>query len=150
MDCEVRIYELETPDCSLLTGINNLLAQLSSTPVQFGYPELEAIVKSPASHLFVAECGGVLAGMLTLGEYLAPTGRKMWIEDVVVDKSMRGHSIGRKLVEHAIGFAKSLGSGTLMLTSRSTRVAANVLYQSCGFLIKETNLYRMPVDGDTV
>jgi ribosomal protein S18 acetylase RimI-like enzyme len=74
----------------------------------------------------------------------------MWIEDVVVDKSMRGYSIGRKLVEHAIGFAKSLGSGTLMLTSRSTRVAANALYQSCGFLIKETNLYRMPLDGDTV
>ena len=150
MNGNVRIFELKEAVPSYVPAINALLKQLSSSPLLFTVETLQAIVASEASHLFILECEGEPVGMLTVGEYLAPTGRKMWIEDVVVDKSMRGHSIGRKLVEHAIGFAKSLGSGTLMLTSRSTRVAANALYQSCGFLIKETNLYRMPVDGDTV
>ena len=83
--------------------------------------------------------------MLTLGEYLAPTGRKMWIEDVVVDTAVRGHSFGRAMVEHTIEYAKGLGSGTLMLTSRPSRITANALYRSCEFEQKETNVYRMDI-----
>ena len=144
----VEIYELVEADNSLLVDVNRLLAQLSSSPVVFGMEQLEALVSSQASHVFIAKCDGLLAGMLTLGEYLAPTGRKMWIEDVVVDEAVRGRSIGRMLVEHAISFSKKLGGGTLMLTSRPARVAANRLYRSCGFELKETNLYRMPIDGE--
>jgi ribosomal protein S18 acetylase RimI-like enzyme len=83
--------------------------------------------------------------MLTLGEYLAPTGRKMWIEDVVVDTAARGLSIGRAMVEHAIGYARGLGNGALMLTSRPSRVAANALYRSCDFEQRETNVYKMDI-----
>lgn len=83
--------------------------------------------------------------MLTLGEYLAPTGRKMWIEDVVVDESARGLSIGRAMVGHAIEYAKELGGGALMLTSRPSRIAANNLYRSCDFKQKETNVYKMDI-----
>ena len=81
--------------------------------------------------------------MLTLGEYLAPTGRKMWIEDVVVDSAVRGRSFGRAMVEYAVGYAREMGGGVLMLTSRPSRVAANALYRSCGFEPKETNVYEM-------
>jgi ribosomal protein S18 acetylase RimI-like enzyme len=86
--------------------------------------------------------------MLTIGEYLAPTGRKVWIEDVVVDEAMRGRSLGRMLVEHAITYSKTTGGGTLMLTSRPSRIAANRLYRSCGFEPKETNMYRMSLDAE--
>ncbi|MBR5813825.1 MAG: GNAT family N-acetyltransferase [Bacteroidaceae bacterium] len=106
---------------------------------------LGAIVDSPNSHLFVAEVDGVVAGMLTLSHYLAPTGLKMWIEDVVVDGAMRGRSLGRRLVEKAVGYSRSLGTGTLMLTSRPSREAANTLYRSCGFTFKETNNYVMKI-----
>ena len=82
--------------------------------------------------------------MLTLAHYMAPTGRKLWVEDVVVDSSLRGKSIGRALVQHAIEKAKEIG-GTLMLTSKPARVAANALYRSSGFEQKETNVYRMKV-----
>lgn len=144
----VEIYELLEVDDSLLVSVNRLLGQLSSSPVVFGMEQLEALVSSSASHLFIAKCDGEVAGMLTLGEYLAPTGRKMWIEDVVVDEAARGRSIGRMLVEYAISFSRKLGGGALMLTSRPARVAANQLYRSCGFELKETNLYRMPIDGE--
>lgn len=145
MKADIRIFELEKAEVSYVDEINRLLLQLSSSPVEFGISELEAIVASPSTHLFILECEECVAGMLTLGEYLAPTGRKMWIEDVVVDNAMRGRSLGRALVEHAIEYAGILGCGTLMLTSRPSRIAANALYRSCGFASKETNVYRMPI-----
>ena len=141
----VRIYEITEAAESLLTPLNALLSQLSSTPRNFTLDDLAAIVQSPNSHLFVVEIDGVVGGMLTLGDYLAPTGRKMWIEDVVVDSAVRGHSFGRAMVEHAIIYAKDLGCGTLMLTSRPSRVAANALYRSCDFEQKETNVYKMNI-----
>ena len=146
-DC-IRIFEINSADVSYVDAVNRLLVQLSTKPAVFTLESLEEIVSSPSSHLFFAECEGVVVGMLTVGEYIAPTGRKMWIEDVVVDEAMRGRAIGRMLVEHAIAFAGSLGNGTLMLTSRPSRIAANSLYRSCGFEPKETNMYRMPVVAD--
>ena len=146
MENGVVIYELKSADVAYVEPINRLLAQLSSSPRTFTVEALEAIVQSGNSHLLLAEVDGVVAGMLTLCDYLAPTGRKMWVEDVVVDGSVRGCGVGRRLVEHAIGFAKELGGGSLMLTSRPSRVAANALYRSCGFGHRETNVYKMDVE----
>ena len=145
MNCDVSVYELKEATAGLVEPINRLLRQLSSSPHPFTVDSLEAIVQSANSHLFIAEVDGVVAGMLTLCDYLAPTGRKMWIEDVVVDEAARGRSIGRLLVNTAIEYAKSIGPGTLMLTSRPSREAANALYRSCGFVFKETNNYKMDV-----
>ena len=125
--------------------MNRLLAQLSSSGACIDEAQLQALVESEASHLFLAKYKGNVVGMLTLGEYLAPTGRKMWIEDVVVDESARGLSIGRAMVGHAIEYAKELGGGALMLTSRPSRIAANNLYRSCDFKQKETNVYKMDI-----
>ena len=145
MENGVVIYEVKSADVAYVEPINRLLAQLSSSPRTFTVEALEAIVQSGNSHLLLAGVDGVVAGMLTLCDYLAPTGRKMWIEDVVVDEAARGKSVGRRLVEHAMAYAASLGGGSLMLTSRPSRIAANRLYRSCGFSPKETNVYVLPV-----
>ena len=139
---DYAIYELLEYNEQYLEPINALLSQLSSTPHILGERELRAIVDAVDTHLFLLECSGKVCGMLTLCGYLAPTGYKQWIEDVVVDKEMRGNSFGRRLVEYAIEEAKKVG-GTLMLTSRPGRVAANALYLSAGFEPRETNVYRM-------
>ena len=141
---EVRIFEVSVPDVVYVEPIQKLLGQLSSSPIKFTFDELQALVASTASSLYLLECDGVVVGMLTLCDYLAPTGRKLWIEDVVVDAAMRGRALGRRLVEYAIERAKEKG-GTLMLTSKPARVAANALYRSSGFLPKETNVYKMDV-----
>ena len=144
----VEIFELKDA-CGCYVGpMNRLLAQLSSSGACIDVAQLQALVESEASHLFLAKYKGNVVGMLTLGEYLAPTGRKMWIEDVVVDEAMRGRSIGRHLVNLAIEYAKMLGGGTLMLTSRPSREAANALYRSCGFVFKETNNYKMEITAE--
>ena len=141
----VEIFELKDA-CGCYVGpMNRLLAQLSSSGACIDEAQLQALVESEASHLFLAKYKGNVVGMLTLGEYLAPTGRKMWIEDVVVDEAARGLSIGRAMVGHAIEYAKGLGGGALMLTSRPSRVAANNLYRSCDFKQKETNVYKMDI-----
>lgn len=150
MSDEAAIYELLEAKDAHVDAVCALLAQLSSTPRVFTMESLEAIVRSGNSHLFMAEVDGKVAGMLTLSHYLAPTGCKMWIEDVVVDETMRGRSLGRLLVERAIAFARTLGPGTLMLTSRPSREAANALYRSCGFVFKETNNYTMKIDTEKV
>ena len=136
MNGDVSVYELKEATAGLVEPINRLLRQLSSSPHPFTVDSLEAIVNSANSHLFIAEVDG---------DYLAPTGRKMWIEDVVVDEVARGRSVGRLLVNTAIEYAKNIGPGTLMLTSRPSREAANALYRSCGFVFKETNNYKMDV-----
>lgn len=148
MACDIKIFEATTAENVYVDAINRLLVQLSSSPVLFTHEKLADIVASSSSHLFFAEHAGEIVGMLTIGEYLAPTGRKVWIEDVVVDEAMRGRSLGRMLVEHAITYSKTTGGGTLMLTSRPSRIAANKLYRSCGFEPKETNMYRMPLDAE--
>lgn len=140
-----KIFELMFADEKYIAPINRLLQQLSSSPILFTVAQLDAIVSSPSSSLYLLQCGDDVLGMVTLCSYLAPTGRKYWIEDVVVDSSARGRSYGRRLVEHAIACAREKGSGTLLLTSKPARVAANALYRSAGFEPKETNVYKMKV-----
>ena len=142
---QLEIFELKEACCRYVEPINRLLAQLSSSGINITLSQLQQLVESSASHLFLAKSKSKIVAMLTLGEYLAPTGRKMWIEDVVVDETARGLSIGRAMVEHAIAFARGLGDGVLMLTSRPSRVAANALYRSCNFEKKETNVYKMNI-----
>jgi ribosomal protein S18 acetylase RimI-like enzyme len=84
--------------------------------------------------------------MLTLASYLAPTGRKWWIEDVVVDERYRGCGIGQALVENAALEVHNHGGGSLLLTSRPSREAANRLYQRAGFEKRETNVYKKSVE----
>ena len=65
------------------------------------------------------------------------------IEDVVVDESARGHGVGAALVFEAIELAKRRGARHVNLTSRSSREEANRLYQRAGFVIRDTNVYRL-------
>lgn len=124
-------------------AIQRFLNQLTSTPVDFNEEAFATLLADEGSHLFLMLQNEVPVGMLTVGTYCSPTGKKAWIEDVVVDSSCRGQGLGKQLVEFAIDYVRSLQIPLLMLTSNPKRVAANVLYQSLGFSRKETNVYRM-------
>ncbi len=104
--------------------------------------ELAAIAGSPSTHLLLASRGDEVAGMLTLAVVRIPTGVRAHIEDVVVESGWRGEGVGRMLVQAALELARTLGAKTVDLTSRPSRVAAHALYQSAGFEIRDTNVYR--------
>lgn len=139
----MKIFEVKEFDPAYVGIINELLSQLTSSPVSFTDTDLQTMIVSGSSHLFLISYEDEIAGMLTVGSYKTPTGQKHWIEDVVVDQRFRGKALGYKLVEHAIRYVESLGNSILMLTSSPARVAANQLYRSVGFEPKETNVYKM-------
>ena len=145
---QIEIREIVAFSQQVLEKVNYLLDQLVSTPVVFTEQNLRDLLASDSSHLFGVFCDGELAGMLTLGTYMSPTGVKYWVEDVVVDHDYRGNSLGRRLIDYAIAYVKEQGKSTLMLTSKPARVAANKLYQSVGFQAKQTNVYKMDFDNN--
>ena len=124
-------------------AVCRLLRQLTTRDVVLSEEGYNELVASPSSKLFLLLRDDEVVGMLTVGMYASPTGTKAWIEDVVVDEALRGSGLGRVLVEHAIGFCREEGIDTVYLTSNPKRVAANGLYQSVGFVRKETNMYKM-------
>lgn len=129
-----------TPE--LISAFEVLIPQLSSSNPPPSASELQEIVSSEASVLFIARVDGKIAGSLTLATFRIPTGLRAWIEDVVVDSSARGHGVGEVLNRAAIEEARARGAVTVDLTSRPSREAANRLYQRLGFVQRETNVYR--------
>jgi ribosomal protein S18 acetylase RimI-like enzyme len=90
----------------------------------------------------MAKEGNAILGMLSLVVFAIPTGIKAWIEDVVVEEDARGKGVGKKLMMHAMAETEKAGAKSIDLTSRPSREAANQLYQSIGFEVRETNVYR--------
>jgi ribosomal protein S18 acetylase RimI-like enzyme len=131
----------------LLAGLNQLLPQLSSSAPPLTISDLESLIGSPASTLFVALDGDVMVGSLTLVNFRIPTGLRAWIEDVVVDEECRGLGVGAALVNAAVDECRRQGIRSIDLTSRPSREAANALYRKLGFEQRETNVYRFFVEA---
>lgn len=129
-----------TPD--VVAAFERLTPQLSSSAPPPSSRELEEIVGSGSTVLFLARDGDRLLGSLTLAVFRIPTGLRAWIEDVVVDEAARGRGVGEALNRAALGKALEMGARTVDLTSRPSREAANRLYKKLGFVQRETNVYR--------
>ena len=139
----MNIYRTRAVTTELVEALKRLLPQLSSSAQTPDAENIEKLLKNDNTHLFVAEEGGVIAGMLTLAVVDLPTGRKAWIEDVVVDGEFRGRKIGEALVEKAKEEAAAIGAKKLYLTSNPSRKAAHALYAKCGFEVYDTTLFRI-------
>jgi len=126
----------------LVQAMQKLIPQLSSSNAPPSAKELNEIVSSESSVLFIARVENQIVGSLTLATFRIPTGIRAWIEDVVVDESARGHGVGEALNLAALDEAKRRGAITVELTSRPSREAANRLYRRLGFVLRETNVYR--------
>lgn len=98
---------------------------------------------SETGALLAAVAGERIVGVLTLAWYDAPSGRKAWIEDVVVDAATRGRGIGEALVREALALARREGVARVMLTSNATRRASHRLYERMGFVRYETDCFRL-------
>ena len=107
---------------------------------------LRRLLAAPAAALYVAERAGRIVGTLTLAWYDAPSGRKAWIEDVVVDAAARGCGAGEALVRAAQRHAAEIGAKRVMLTSNPSRTAARALYRKCGFNEAETTVFACKTD----
>lgn len=139
----VEVSEAFSVTPEMVEAFARLVPQLSSSSPNPSAADLEAIVASSASVLFVAtDPNGAIVGSLTLALFRVPTGVRAWIEDVVVDESARGAGAGEALVLAALARADAAGAKSVDLTSRPSREGANRLYLRLGFEPRQTNVYR--------
>jgi ribosomal protein S18 acetylase RimI-like enzyme len=125
-------------------ALRRLIPQLGAHKIPPSLDELHTLNKSESSTLLVAretDENGPIVGILNLTIYRVPTGLRSIIEDVIVDENMRQRGIGEALIRHAIDRAREAGADGVSLTSNPRREAANQLYRSMGFELRQTNPY---------
>jgi ribosomal protein S18 acetylase RimI-like enzyme len=142
---EIVVSAASIVDEELIAAFNRLIPQLSRSAALPTPDVISEIVEAPANTTLVARDGrdrGRIVGMLTLVIIRIPTGVRVWIEDVVVDETVRERGVGESLSQEAIRRAVARGARTVELTSRPSREAANRLYQRLGFVRRDSNVYR--------
>jgi ribosomal protein S18 acetylase RimI-like enzyme len=140
MSVEVETVTQVTDE--LVTSVQRLLPQLSTSAAPPDAASLAQIIQHQAATLFIARSHGAIVGMLTLIMFPLPTGQRARIEDVVVDEAARGHGAGAALTTAALRLAQQQGARSIDLTSRASRVAANRLYERLGFAVRDSKVYR--------
>lgn len=148
----IRVRRVTRITSSEVGAIVRLLPQLSprlaGVTARQAAERAAAIIASPCTAFFVAETETGIVGMLSLAWYDVPSGRKAWIEDVVVDAAARGLGAGRALVCAAQRHAREIGAERVSLTSNASRTAARALYRKCGFNEAETTLFACKTDTE--
>ena len=142
----VEIRRITQVSDALEEAFARLMPQLSP---RLGAPSREVLRRvagSEPGELLAAVAGERIVGVLTLAWYDAPSGRKAWIEDVVVDGAARGCGAGDALGRAAVEHAARIGAGKVMLTSNPAREAARALYRKVGFEEVETTVFAFKTD----
>ena len=127
-----------------IARVNVLLKQLNPEAGKLSYETVKEVMsRGIVLTLRDASKKHKLIGMATL----LPV-RKLFvycgtIEDVVIDESYRGKGLGKGIAKNLIKRSKVMGMKFVDLTSNPDRVVANNLYQSVGFVKRETNVYRL-------
>lgn len=142
----VEIRRITEVSDALEEAFARLMPQLSPRLGAPSREELRRVAGSETGELLAAVAGERIVGVLTLAWYDAPSGRKAWIEDVVVDGAARGRGAGDALVRAAVEHAARIGAGKVMLTSNPAREAARALYRKVGFEEVETTVFAFKTD----
>nr|WP_279005019.1 GNAT family N-acetyltransferase [Alistipes finegoldii] len=142
----IEIRQITQVSDALEEAFARLMPQLSPRLGAPSREELRRVAGSETGELLAAVAGERIVGVLTLAWYDAPSGRKAWIEDVVVDGAARGCGAGDALVRAAVEHAARIGAGKVMLTSNPAREAARALYRKVGFEEVETTVFAFKTD----
>ena len=127
----------------LTAALEHLVPQLSRSNPAPSLSTVQAMIAHDAVTQFVArDDGGDIVGVSTLATFPIPTAMRGWVEDVIVDDASTNQGIGRQLLDAMVARARELGCKTVDLTSRPGREAANHLYATAGFEVRDTNVYR--------
>ena len=124
---------IRSADVADLQVVMDLYAQLSSdvSNVPRDFP---AIVSDENSACLIAELDGQPVGMaLCYVRTSLSSGRKMVIDDVVVDAGYRRAGIGRQVVEHCIGLAADQQLDSVELSCSLVKPELHRFYERLGF-----------------
>ena len=144
-DVTVDLLQGTTPEA--VEALNALLPQVSSRARSLSAAQVAVVVANESTRVLVARLDGEIVGMALLLVLTTFTGRSGYVEEVAVDESSRGHGVSTQLMRALLRLAADLDLMFVDLTSRSSREAANHLYRSVGFTLRETNCYRHDLKG---
>lgn len=97
-----------------------------------------AYLGQPDHAAWLAYVDGQLAGQILAHENW---NRFAIIWDIAVEPSFRRQGVGRRLIEHALRWARGRGLPGVMLETQNINVAACRLYARCGFVLGGFDAY---------
>lgn len=121
--------------------------QIASLSFQLGYPvELQQIVErlavllqSSDHKIYVAEEKGIMLGWISCEKrLLLESGYIYEIVGLIVDKNARRKNLGRKLVDAAEHWARSLSADVIRVRSNILREESHPFYEAIGFIKGKT------------
>ena len=84
-----------------------------------------------------------IIGIALMCNYNVISGKKGWIEDVVVHSDYRGQGIGRKLMSKLLEVGSEKQLSEILLFTEDHRIPAINLYNDLGFKIKDSRIYSL-------
>jgi phosphinothricin acetyltransferase len=138
---KIDILKIQDLTPSRETLISNLFKQLGGEKVQ---TNLKEVLDSENRITFAfCEDNNEVIGIASMCTYKVISGKKGWIEDVVVDKKYRGQGIGRKLMEKLLEEGRKKNLTEILLFTEDHRIPAIKLYSDLGFQLKESRIYTL-------
>lgn len=143
----IIIRQAAEQDVDELADVNHLIQQLNPALAPLDRDQWASLIAAPETYIALARevNSSWILGMGTLASYGVASGRKGWIEDVVVEADWRGKGVGRAIIEELLTEARRRGLAAVYLTSNPQREAANHLYRALGFVQRTTNCYRYSI-----
>jgi ribosomal protein S18 acetylase RimI-like enzyme len=128
------------------------LLSVARLTTQLGYPATESDIRRRYQQiadrhdlrLLVAQAGNDVAGWIHVQHTcLLESDPRIEIWGLVVDAQARGSGIGRRLVEEAEAWGRTLDVSFVTLRSNALRVGAKAFYEHLGYTItKNQNAFR--------
>ena len=133
----ITIRPQETPDRDDVWRILQAVVRAGNTFVNDPESDRDAVIatwEGPATHNYVAELDGEIAGAYLLRPTQPGLGSHIANASFAVAPSGRGHGVGRAMGEHALAEAKRLGFRAMQFNAVvSTNEPAIALWRSLGF-----------------
>jgi GNAT superfamily N-acetyltransferase len=116
---DIKIREAVKADCPRMMELVRELAVYEKAPeqvtVSFDHFVESGFGPNPVWWAWVAEAGGKVEGFaLYYTRYSTWKGQRMYLEDIVVTEKMRGHGLGKKLLDQLVEVAKEKGFSGMM------------------------------------
>ncbi len=112
---------------------------------KYSETELIELMKEPNKPIFVFDNGEVLGHAFCQiievhNHKLLEDIKTLYIDDICVDKTARGHHVGKSLYEQVYLYAKSIGCRNITLNVWEGNEAALAFYRSLGMTVQKTGM----------
>lgn len=141
---KIDVLKKSDLDASIQDQICGLFRELSADKKQVNLHEI--LDKKNQLTLVFCKDNEKILGIASMCTYKVISGKKGWIEDVVVSSSARGKGIGRKLINKLIEIGKEKKLSEILLFTEYHRLPAINLYLALGFEAKESRIYSLKME----